>query len=68
MDIYANLIGWERKYMWPFVSICIVDKSLCYSMTLMIVCVMLHVFLDIDNLVSVFYLFLFSILKRFGHG
>ena len=30
--------------MGPFVSICIVDESLCFSMNLMIVCVMLHDF------------------------
>ena len=41
-----------------------------FSMTLMTVCVCCHLcnkVLDIDNLVSVFYLFLFSLLKSFGY-
>ena len=38
-----------------------------FSMTLMTVCVLSSVkVLDIDNLVSVFYLFLFSLLNSFG--
>ena len=40
MDVITT--GLERKYMLPFVLICIVDESLCFSMTLMIVSVMLH--------------------------
>ena len=40
-----------------------------FSMTLTTVCVMhlCNKVLDIDNLVSVFYVFLFSLLKSFGH-
>ena len=40
MDVITT--GWELKYMRPFVSICIVDESMCFSVTLMITCVMLH--------------------------
>ena len=42
-------------------------QILVFSMTLMTVCVLSSVkVLDIDNLVSVFYLFLFSLLNSFG--
>ena len=45
-------------------------QILVFSMTLMTVCVCCHLcnkVLDIDNWVSVFYLFLFSLLKSFGY-
>ena len=53
--------GWERKYMWPVVLICIVDKSLCFLWPWWrcVYCQLCNEVLDIDNLVSVFYLFLF---------
>ena len=53
--------------MLPFVLICMRDESLCFSMTLMLF-YMCNCVSDIDNIVSVFYLFLFSILKSFTHG
>ena len=41
----SRITGWEQKDTCSFVSICIVDESLCFSITLMIFCVMLQVYL-----------------------
>ena len=66
---HVTLVGSEQ-YIRPDVSICIVRKSLSLVMTLKMdnAFYLSIYFLDINNLVSVFYLFLFSILSITGHG
>ena len=58
------LVGSEQ-YIRPYVSICIVSKSLSLVDLEDGQC---FLSVDINNLVSVFYLFLFSILSIIGHG
>ena len=70
---YANCLiivfintGWERKYMWPFVLTCIVDKSLCFLWPWWrcVYCHLCNKVLDIDNLVSVFLFILVFLIEK----